>query len=230
MIALIPGLTSALASLQPQKAASYGQPEGFSQLLNSASQSLSSDEAPASPAPARYQVQPGDSLTAIAKKFGYDDPNALARANQLKDPDRLQIGQVLTLPENIPGRSQPVVTQLAATAAKPAAARSQATTAVRPTKGQGQLVAASWYGTQHHGKLMANGQPFNMYADTVAHKNLPLGTRLTLTNPQNGSTVQVQVTDRGPYVSGRGLDLSYNAARKLGVVERGVSKVLMEGG
>ena len=77
---------------------------------------------------------------------------------------------------------------------------------------------------------MANGHPFNMYADTVAHKSLPLGTRLTLTNPQNGSAVRVQVPDRGPYVSGRSLDLSYSAAQKLGVIKNGVSKVWMEGG
>jgi rare lipoprotein A len=77
---------------------------------------------------------------------------------------------------------------------------------------------------------MANGQPFNMYADTAAHKSLPLGTRLTITNPKNGAIVKVQVTDRGPYVSGRSLDLSYSAARKLGVVESGVARVWMEGG
>jgi peptidoglycan lytic transglycosylase len=69
-----------------------------------------------------------------------------------------------------------------------------------------------------------------MYSDTVAHKTLPLGTRLTLTNPKTGATVKVQVTDRGPYVSGRSLDLSYNAARKLGVVKSGVARVWMEGG
>jgi rare lipoprotein A len=77
---------------------------------------------------------------------------------------------------------------------------------------------------------MANGRPFNMYADTAAHKSLPLGTRLTVTNPKNGASVQVQVTDRGPYVGGRSLDLSYGAARKLGVVESGVAKVVVNGG
>ena len=77
------------------------------------------------------------------------------------------------------------------------------------------------------------GQPGRLVihrADTVAHKTLPLGTRLTLTNPNTGAEVKVQVTDRGPYVSGRSLDLSYSAARKLGVVERGIAKVWMEGG
>ena len=231
MIALIPGLTSALASLQPQTTAPSAPQEGFSQLLNSASQDPSPAATQAPPAPARYEVQPGDNLTAIAKKFGYDDANALARANHLKDPDQLQIGQVLTLPENPPGPHPAAAsTKLAKLADKISAGRPQAAKAVSPSKGRGQLVAASWYGSHHQGRLMANGQPFNMYADTVAHKSLPLGTRLTLTNPQNGNSVKVQVTDRGPYVAGRSLDLSYGAARKLGVVESGVSKVLMEGG
>jgi LysM repeat protein len=193
MIALIPGITSALTSLQPQPAASPAPQDGFPRLLDSASQSLQSGESPAPPAPPRYQVQPGDSLTAIAKKLGYDNPQALAQTNHLQNPDQLQVGQVLTLPENTPGPRVAASTPLAKRADKISAGRSQA-------------------------------------ADTVAHKSLPLGTRLTLTNPQNGSAVRVQVTDRGPYVSGRSLDLSYSAAQKLGVIKNGVSKVWMEGG
>ena len=175
-------------------------------------------------------MQPGDSLTAIAKKLGYDNPQALAQTNHLQNPDQLQVGQVLTLPENTPGPRVAASTPLAKRADKISAGRSQAAGPVRPSHGRRQLVAASWYGSQHQGKLMANGHPFNMYADTVAHKSLPLGTRLTLTNPQNGSAVRVQVTDRGPYVSGRSLDPSYSAAQKLGVIKNGVSKVWMEGG
>jgi rare lipoprotein A (peptidoglycan hydrolase) len=167
-------------------------------------------------------VQAGDNLTAIAKKLGYDDPMVLARANNLKDPDQLQIGQVLTLPEPGSTPPNPQVTKLAQATAKPAAqttaAPSQAATAVKPS-GKRRLVVASWYGSAHHGKVMANGQPFNMYANTVAHKKIPLGTRLTITNPNNGACVQVKVTDRGPYIPGRNLDLSY-----------GVAKVWMEGG
>ena len=230
MIALIPGITAAQASLQSQPAASPPAQEGFFQFLNSASQSLSSAEAPVPPAPPSYTVQPGDNLSAIAKKLGYDDPETLVQANHLKNPDQLQVGQVLTLQENTPGLQPAASTKLARLANKISAGRSQAATPVSPSRGRGQLVAASWYGSQHQGKLMANGQPFNMHADTVAHKNLPLGTRLTLTNPKTGAAVKVQVTDRGPYVSGRSLDLSYSAARKLGVVENGVAKVWMEGG
>lgn len=231
MIALIPGLTAALASLQPQRepqrAASPSPQEGFAQLINSASQGSSPAASAALP---RYTVQPGDNLTAIAKKLGYDDPGALARANQLQDPDRLQVGQVLTLPENTPGVRAPMATKLAKAPARAAAGRSQTAGSIGASRGRGHLVAASWYGSQHHGKLMANGQPFNMYADTAAHKNLPLGTRLTVTNPRTGASVKVQVTDRGPYVAGRSLDLSYSAARKLGVVGSGVAKVWVEGG
>ncbi|MFW6112913.1 MAG: septal ring lytic transglycosylase RlpA family protein [Thermodesulfobacteriota bacterium] len=208
---------------------------------SAASRSASSAKAPP-PAPARYVVQAGDNLTAIAKKLGYDDPMVLARANKLRNPDCLQIGQVLTLPESGAVPPRPAPTTLAQPAAKPAAVKAtankrttvqaQAATAaaVSHAPRQGRLVVASWYGKQHHGKTMANGQPFNMYADTVAHKKLPLGTRLTVTNPKNGASVDVRVTDRGPYIPGRNIDLSYGVARKLGVVEAGVARVYMEGG
>jgi rare lipoprotein A len=191
---------------------------------------LSSSEPPAPPAPPSYTVQPGDNLSAIAEKLGYDNPEILAQANALKNPDQLQAGQVLTLPENTPGSQPAGWTQPAKLAGKISAGRSQAAKPISPARGRRQLVSASWYGSGLQGRLMANGQPFNMYADTVAHKTLPLGTRLTLTNPQTGAAVKVQVTDRGPYVSGRSLDISYSAARKLGVVENGVAKVWMEGG
>jgi rare lipoprotein A (peptidoglycan hydrolase) len=230
MIALIPGITAAMASLQSKPAASSSSQEGFSQMLNSASQSLSSSNPPAPPAPASYTVQRGDNLSAIAKKLGYDNPEPLVKANNLKNPDQLQIGQVLTLPENTPGSRPAVSMHLAKRADKISAGRSYSAKSISSGHGRGQLVSASWYGSQHQGKLMANGRPFNMYADTVAHKTLPLGTRLTLTNPKTGAAVKVQVTDRGPYVSGRSLDLSYSAAHKLGVVESGVAKVWMEGG
>jgi rare lipoprotein A len=89
------------------------------------------------------------------------------------------------------------------------------------------MVLASWYGPRHHGQRMANGQVFDMYADTAAHPTLPLGTGLSLTNPANGKAVQVEVTDRGPFIAGRGLDVSLGAARKLGMVEKGVMPLLL---
>jgi rare lipoprotein A len=90
------------------------------------------------------------------------------------------------------------------------------------------MVVASWYGANHHGQIMANGKPFDMHADTVAHPSLPMGTRLRLTSPETGRSVEVSVTDRGPFVRGRNLDLSYGVAKKLGVVKSGVSRVFMK--
>lgn len=232
MIALIPGLTASLAALRSPGTATSDPQEGFSQILQSASQNTSKSPSPepSSPVPDRYVVQKGDNLSAIAKKLGYADPMALARANHLKDPDRLQIGQVLSLPEqNGPTPPSSGRTRLAQPEVKAAVEQSQTASAVKSSH-ERHLVVASWYGSQHHGKLMANGEPFNMFADTAAHKKLPLGTHLTVTNPKNGATVEVEVTDRGPYIPGRNLDLSFGAARKLGIVKTGVAKVWMEDG
>ena len=94
-----------------------------------------------------------------------------------------------------------------------------------PPGGLGRYVLASWYGPKFHGKTLANGQRFNMHALTVAHKSLPLGTGLILTNPDHGEQVQVKVTDRGPYVTGRQLDVSYRVAKELGFVKQGLSQL-----
>ena len=100
MIALIPGFTAALAYLQPQPSAPPAPQEGFSPFLAAAAPS-GQDAAPPKPLPpSRYVVQPGDNLTCIAKKLGYDDPLVLAQVNKLKNPNLLQVGQVLMLPEN----------------------------------------------------------------------------------------------------------------------------------
>ncbi len=93
---------------------------------------------------------------------------------------------------------------------------------------QPRQVVASWYGKDFQGKPMANGDPYNMYADTIAHKNLPLGTKVELNNPRTGQTIIAVVTDRGPYVAGRDVDLSYGVARKLSVVEDGVDTLMMK--
>jgi len=88
-------------------------------------------------------------------------------------------------------------------------------------------VVASWYGREHHGRLMANGEKYNMHGATIAHKELPLGTRVELENPVTRQRVKAVVTDRGPYIDGRDVDLSYGLARKLSVVERGVAPLVM---
>lgn len=84
---------------------------------------------------------------------------------------------------------------------------------------------ASWYGPHHHGKLMANGQPYNQWALTAAHRTLPLGTEIRVRNLNNGLIVVVTVTDRGPYTRGRILDVSRAAAHRLDMIETGIARV-----
>lgn len=84
---------------------------------------------------------------------------------------------------------------------------------------------ASWYGRQHQGRPTASGEAFDMNKLTAAHRTLPFGTRLRVTNVKNGKSVVVRVNDRGPHVPGRVLDLSYRAARALGMTDAGVARV-----
>jgi len=87
---------------------------------------------------------------------------------------------------------------------------------------------ASWYGEQFHGKQAANGEIFDMGALTAAHRTLPLGSMIRVTNLTNGKHVRVRINDRGPYVNGRILDLSLAAADRLGMVHGGVSVIQLE--
>jgi rare lipoprotein A len=84
---------------------------------------------------------------------------------------------------------------------------------------------ASWYGPGFHGKRTASGEIYNMYKLTAAHKTLPLGTYVKVINLENGKSVIVKINDRGPFVEGRIIDLSYAAAKKLGMLKKGVAKV-----
>jgi rare lipoprotein A len=87
---------------------------------------------------------------------------------------------------------------------------------------------ASWYGHPHHGRLTASGRRFDMYALTAAHRTLALGTRLRVTNLSNGRSVTVTITDRGPFVKDRVIDLSYAAARSIGMIGPGTAPVQLE--
>ncbi len=91
-----------------------------------------------------------------------------------------------------------------------------------------QIGYASWYGKKFQGRPTASGEIYNMYALTAAHRTLPLGTYVRVTNLSNGKSVVVKINDRGPYVKGRIIDLSYAAAKKIGMVEKGVQKVKIE--
>lgn len=107
----------------------------------------------------------------------------------------------------------------------------------RPAQPEGQagarpsphrLVVVSWYGRSHHGRLMANGRPFDCRALTCAHKTMPFGTWVRVSRLDQRATVVLEVTDRGPYIDGRDLDVSEAAAEILGLIKPGVKTFRME--
>ncbi len=87
---------------------------------------------------------------------------------------------------------------------------------------------ASWYGPEFNGKPTACGEPYNMWADTAAHKILPLGACVKVTNLENGSSTILRINDRGPFVAGRIIDLSVKGARDLGSYTKGLARVRVE--
>jgi rare lipoprotein A len=88
---------------------------------------------------------------------------------------------------------------------------------------------ASWYGIDFHGKKTATGETYDMFSVSAAHKTLPLGTKVRVTNLENGRELELTVNDRGPFVDGRIIDLSYASARLLGMADNGVARVRVEG-
>ena len=84
---------------------------------------------------------------------------------------------------------------------------------------------ASWYGEEFHGMRTANGEVYNMYKKTAAHKTLPFGTYVKVKNLSNKREVVVKINDRGPFVKGRIIDLSLNSAKEIGLVKSGIAKV-----
>ena len=94
-----------------------------------------------------------------------------------------------------------------------------------PGPGEGQTGEASWYGEPHHGRPTASGEIYDMNQLTAAHRTLPLGTRVLVTNLKNGRAVEVRINDRGPSVEGRIIDLSFAAAKELGALPSGTIPV-----
>lgn len=96
-------------------------------------------------------------------------------------------------------------------------------------RGYSVVGTASWYGTKFHGQATANGEQYDLYGMTAAHKTLPLPSYVRVTNLDNGRSVVLRVNDRGPFYSDRVIDLSFAAAKKLGYAERGTARVKVEG-
>ena len=96
------------------------------------------------------------------------------------------------------------------------------------SKGYSEVGIASWYGKDFHGKRTSSGTPYNMHNYSAAHKTLPIPTYVKVTNLENGKSINVRVDDRGPFSKGRIIDLSYQAAKDLGVIAKGTAKVKVE--
>jgi rare lipoprotein A len=87
---------------------------------------------------------------------------------------------------------------------------------------------ASWYGAPYHHRHASNGEIYDMHAMTAAHRTLPLGSIVRVTSPANGNSVVVRITDRGPFINGRIIDLSQAAAREIGLIQKGTAQVRVE--
>lgn len=145
---------------------------------------------------------------------------------------RLTLGQLAVLAGLAASALPPAAAEQ--TAAAPAPTADAATAATRgadassagaPRTVQGRI---SYYGRRFAGRPTASGEPFDPAALTMAHRSLPFGTRVRITNPRNGRSVLVVVNDRGPAVRGRIADVSLAAARQLGMVQRGVIRARLE--
>jgi len=119
-----------------------------------------------------------------------------------------------------------VIAGVAAAALIPGASPGQASETVRVA----QTVSgpASWYGGKFHGRRTANGERFNKNELTAAHRSLPFGTRVRVTNQRNGRSVVVRINDRGPFIGNRVIDLSQAAAQAVGMVRSGVAPVQLD--
>jgi len=91
--------------------------------------------------------------------------------------------------------------------------------------GYEEVGIASWYGSDFHGRNTSNGETYNMHAITAAHKLLPMQTMLLVENLDNGKEIVVRVNDRGPFIQGRIIDLSYGAAQKIALIDSGTARV-----
>ncbi|MEO5936293.1 MAG: septal ring lytic transglycosylase RlpA family protein, partial [Terriglobales bacterium] len=122
--------------------------------------------------------------------------------------------------------SEPAPTKSSTTEARPATSKTKPVKAESSKKAQ--VGVASWYGKAFHGRTTASGEEYDMFQLTAAHRKLPLGTWVKVTNLRNGKWAVLKVNDRGPYVGDRILDVSYGAAQVLNFRGRGVEKVSIE--
>jgi rare lipoprotein A len=152
----------------------------------------------------------GDSGSGGGGRYYQDD--GPPRSGAGPDPD--------SVPDAVP-RNEP----LSRTGNAPYTALGLSFTPMRDARGYRKVGYASWYGRKYHGNRTSSGEPYDMFSMTAAHPVLPLPTYVQVRNLANNRTVVVKVNDRGPFLGGREIDLSYMAARKLGMVESGTARV-----
>ncbi|GIW35569.1 septal ring lytic transglycosylase RlpA family protein [Meiothermus sp.] len=182
-----------------------------------------------------YVVQPGDTLERIARLFQVSVAELMMLNGLIEDP--LPVGLELEIPASnwdpmnlevlpLPDPVQETAPALWVFIRPPLAPEEPK--APGSAAGSIQQGWASWYGPRFHGRRTANGERFNKFHLTAAHRTLPFNTRVRVTNLQNGRSIVVRINDRGPYIRGRIIDLSYAAARQLGMHLRGVIQVKVE--
>jgi rare lipoprotein A (peptidoglycan hydrolase) len=138
------------------------------------------------------------------------------------------VGSALLLSVGFAAASDPGTTDSRPAKAKtPAATTQTVKKAVTPAR-KAQVGRASWYGKAFHGRPTASGEEYDMFQLTAAHRSLPLGTYVKVTNLRNNKWAVLKVNDRGPYVGDRILDVSYGAAQVLNFRGRGVERVKIE--
>ena len=149
-----------------------------------------------------------------------DNTTVLPEKQMAKPQSALQITNRL---RRLLGGAEPLATAPAASQMVNVSFSSAYTTLNRIRGGM-----ASWYGPGFHGRRTANGERFNQYALTAAHKSLPFGTKVKVTNLRNGKSIVVRINYRGPFVHGRVIDLSNAAAQAIGVHSSGVAQVSLD--
>lgn len=164
-----------------------------------------------------YEVLYGDRLI-----VAMNESVTLADSTKNLEQDTLQVANRL---RRLLGNAEPI-TEVANKPKPPkpvAVVQANKSRVVQTMQGQ-----ASWYGPGFHGRRTANGERFNQYDMTAAHKTLPFGTLVRVTNLRNGLAVNVRINDRGPYAHGRIIDLSKGSAQQIGLVSSGVASVKVE--
>lgn len=149
-------------------------------------------------------------------------PNA-GRYSQAKDSIPQRLPTILEMTDPVPQAEQ-----LSPGGNKPYSLFGQHYTPLVQATEHREAGIASWYGNKFHGHLTSNGETYNMFAMTAAHKTLPLPSYVKVTNLDNQKTAIVRVNDRGPFHRDRIIDLSYSAASKLGMLQQGTARVQLE--